>query len=129
MSVAIVLIVLGALVIATRSPLIFAPERTVEVYRTLMAGHTRAFGATLLLLGLAIVAAVTGETGTAAAVLTFVAGWMVVFSLVPLLAPAATVRIVTPLLSLIEAPAAARGVGVFAVSIGALIVYWGTTLL
>ncbi|MDP6581070.1 MAG: hypothetical protein QF681_10475 [Vicinamibacterales bacterium] len=129
MSVAIVLIVLGVLVIATRAPLIFAPARTIELYRTLITGHPKAFGAILILTGLAIVIALAGETGTAAAVLTFIGWWLVVFSLLPLLVPSAMVRFMTLILSLISAPAVARSIGVLAVVIGALIAYYGFTLL
>jgi|TARA_B100000959_G_scaffold257111_1_gene290947 uncharacterized protein YjeT (DUF2065 family) len=72
---------------------------------------------------------VAGETGTAAAVLTFVGWWLVVFSFLPLLAPSVTVRFMTRMLSIISAPVVARSLGVVAVVVGALIAYYGSTLL
>jgi uncharacterized protein YjeT (DUF2065 family) len=127
--VAIVLIVLGALVIASRGPLVIAPAWTVKVYRSLLTARPTVFGVVYLLVGLAMVGSVWGASGLAVPIVTLV-GWVaVVFSFLPLLAPTAWCSFATWALSIVEDSGVARTIGVFAVALGAGVVYYGLSLL
>ena len=78
--IAIVTLILAALYIVGRGPLVFAPAATVEVYRRMFAttGRTRVFGSFLALLAVPLV--VTARLGRAEhgdiTILIEVMGWL-----------------------------------------------------
>ena len=73
---AVVSIVLGVLVVSTRAPLVFAPERTLTWYRTLLAtdARVRAMGVLAIVLGLALALSAQQVEGAAAAAMGYL-GW------------------------------------------------------
>jgi hypothetical protein len=128
----LVAVLLGVLIIALRGPLIFAPEATAQFYRRLLATRTRTRIAGLVIgvLGLAVLVTGWGPRGAVAHVLVAV-GWLMALGAVfILLAPALYMRLATSVLDWAEEgadPVVARGVGLLAVLLGALLIYWGLT--
>ena len=127
-------IVVGVLVILARSPLIFAPEATLRVYRSLIATNARlrVVGFVLAALGAALVRSGSGVEGLATQAL-FVLGWLLCFAgLAGLLFPGLWRRVIDSVLSIASESvdtALLRVLGVIAVAVGAAVVYLGVRLL
>jgi hypothetical protein len=88
----LVSIVLGTLIIVTRTPLVLAPRPTLEVYGSLYRTDTRArlVGLFAASIGLCMILAASASSGIGASVF-WVWGWLAILlaGLVPLLFPAA----------------------------------------
>lgn len=125
---AIVSIVMGAVLIAIRGPLLIAPEATTELYRQLAATDTRIRVAGILgiLLGLWMVLSVSESLGLGAWVF-WIWGWFLVVACVLLL-----LIFVSAYRSFVEATVAwfersrlLRPLGAFAVVLGVLLIGLG----
>jgi hypothetical protein len=128
----LVSIVLGALIIVTRTPLLFAPRATLEVYGSLYRTDTRArlVGLLAASVGLCMILAASTSSGVGASVF-WVWGWLAVLvaGLVPILFPAAYRGLVGAALGWAAASGRARALGALAVALGVLLVYLGMYVL
>lgn len=125
-----VAVVLGVLVIAFRGPLIFAPEATTHFYRSLMATQmrTRILGLVVGLLGIALLVMGWEPQGAVAHVLVGIGWLMALGALFIVLAPSLYMRLADGVFDWAESgadPAILRGLGLVAVVLGALLIYWG----
>ena len=123
-------IVFGVILIVVRSPLIFAPERTIDFYRRLIATDTRVriVGVLLAVIGLSMIGLAWGSTETVPRVL-FGFGWFLAVGAAVLLGFSSRWRrMAESFLDLARDgmdPLVLRAIGVLAVAIGALFVYLG----
>ena len=127
-AVAIASIALGMLIIATRGPLIFAPEGTVRVFLSFLenSAGTRAMACLLGLAGLATLGGTRGADGTLFHVIAVVAWMMVAGCVFLLLLPTVYQQLARSILEAFDT-AALRMLGVLGVGIGVLFVYFGAT--
>ena len=125
-TVAAISITLGLLIIATRGPLIFAPERTLRVYMSLLetSARGRAMACLLALAGLAALGGTAGADGMLSGVIAFIAWGLLAVSGLLLLLPTAGQRLMRSILDAFDT-AALRILGVLSVGIGMLFVYFG----
>lgn len=121
--------VLGALIIATRGPLIFAPAATLAFYRRLLGSVAgiRAVGVALIGVGMALVATSDGAGGAERFVTTL--GWVItsVAILFLIIAPNLFRSLAEYALDLISD--VARPLGVVAVAVGLALVWLGVAVL
>ncbi len=124
---AIVCVGLGLLTIVTRGPLIFAPQRTIEVYRRVIRSEagTRAIGALVVVLGAALVLAGRGAEPSWTGLLLILAVLMVGGGVVVLLWPSLFRRLAETMLDMFSDSAVLRVFGVLAVGIGVGLIYLG----
>ena len=124
---AIVCVGLGVLTIAIRGPLIFAPQRTIEVYRRVIRSEagTRAIGALVVVLGAALVLAGRGAEPSWTGLLLILAVLMVGGGVVVLLWPSLFRRLAETMLDMFSDSAVLRVFGVLAVGIGVGLIYLG----
>ena len=124
---AIVCVGLGVLTIAIRGPLIFAPQRTIEVYRRVFRNEagTRAIGALVVVLGAALVLAGRGAEPSWTGLLLILAVLMVGGGVVVLLWPSLFRRLAETMLDMFSDSAVLRVFGVLAVGIGVGLIYLG----
>jgi hypothetical protein len=125
---AIASVVIGGLIIVTRAPLIFAPEATAAFYLRLFdtRGRVRALGVGVAILGLALVFLAASEPGLLAGVLTVVGGLMTFAAGCLLVVPGVFQQLAEALLTGIG-EVGLRALGLLAVGIGGLFVYFGAT--
>ncbi len=125
-AIAVVSILFGLLIIATRGPLIFAPEGTIRVFLRLIEtpARIRALACVLLLIGLASLGSVSGGGGTLAVVIEVIGWWMLAASGFLLLAPSVYQRLARNIMEAFGA-SALRAIGFLGVGVGALFVYFG----
>ncbi len=124
--IAIVTVILAALYIVGRGPLVFAPAATVEVYRRMFAttGRTRVFGAFLALLAVPLV--ITARLGRAEhgdiTILIEVMGWITAAAAVfVLVAPGTIKRLVIGFWDAVESHAARRAFGAVNIALGVVL--------
>ncbi len=124
---AIVCVVAGGLVIATRGPLIFAPQQTVEVYRRVFRSQagTRAIGALVVAFGAALVLAGRGPETSGSGLLLILAVLLAGSGALMLLGPSLFRRLAETILDIATDSAVLRVFGVLAVAIGVGLVYLG----
>ncbi len=127
-------VVIGALVIVTRGPLVFAPEATLTFYSKLFSSNLRVrlLGLFLGGVGAWLVAMVgRGSDEVAAAVSVWAGGILAVVAAVLLIFSGPTRRLFSSVLDFIRGMDASvpRGLGVIAVFIGALLLYIGIWVL
>ena len=127
-------IVIGALVIVTRGPLIFRPPETLALYRGLWATDARLRGMSglYLAMGLACFWAAARASGVPLQLLVFLGALLLLVTAWTLFAPAHFRSIADGVFSFIEESvdtAAIRGLGAVAVSVGLLLVYAGVRAL
>ena len=126
-------VVIGALVIVTRGPLVFAPEATLTFYSKLFSSNLRVRLLGLFLGGVAawLVAMVGRGSDETAAVSVWAGGILAVVAAVLLIFSGPTRRVFITVLDFIRGMDASvpRGLGVIAVFIGALFVYIGIWVL
>ena len=117
---------MGILIIATRGPLILAPEGTLRVYRSVLAtsGRVRAMGCVLAPFGLAALLATEGAEGTLSHVIAFFGWALIAGSVFLLVLPGAYQRFAWSILDAFDT-AALRMTGVLGAGIGLLFVYYG----
>lgn len=131
-ALAVVSVVLGAVVIAARAPLLVAPQATVAVYRRLLErnGFARLLGAVFAALGAALIGAGWGSEPTPARIMLAV-GWLLTGSGGLMLAapPSATRRFVESILGAIDDPAALRILGGIGVAVGLGFLFLGLRVL
>jgi hypothetical protein len=131
---AVVTILFGVLVIVIRSPLIFAPERTIDFYGRLVATDTRVrlIGVILAVFGLSMIGFAWGSTGTASRFLLGF-GWFLGFGAAVLLGFTSRWRgFAESFMGLMRDGMDAlvlRAIGAIAVAVGALFVYLGLEFL
>ena len=131
---AIVCFVIGIVIIAFRGPLIFAPQRTLRFYESVIATDARArlLGAILAAMGVAILV-----SGSGTAVFPFRVlggfGWLLtVAGALVLLFPPTYRRIGYSVLEFTKrsvGPIVLRAIGVIAVAIGVAFIYLGFGIL
>ncbi len=124
--IAIVTLILAALYIVGRGPLVFAPAATVEVYRSMFATtrRTRVFGTFLALLAVPLV--VTARLGRAEhgdiTILIEVMGWLTAAAAVfVLVAPGTIKRLLMGFWDAVESHAARRAVGAINMAFGVVL--------
>ncbi len=124
--IAIVTVILAALYIVGRGPLVFAPAATVEVYRRMFAttGRTRVFGAFLALLAVPLV--ITARLGRAElgdiTILIEVMGWITAAAAVfVLVAPGTIKRLLMGFWDAVESHAARRAFGAVNIVFGVVL--------
>lgn len=128
---AYICIIFGVFVIIFRGPLIFRPQATKEAYRKMFAtrARVRLTGLVVLVLGAAMALAARQGTGPAA---TFFTGFgcvlAVLGALVSTVLPAFFKIFIDTLIDAFD-DLMLRGVGVFAVAVGALLVWLGISML
>ena len=128
----LVAIAAGVLVIVFRGPLIFAHEATIRFYRQLFVTNTRVriFGVLIGAAGVALIRAFQEPQGALPALLVGL-GWLAAAGAVFLLTlPSLYKRLADGVFDAVEGghtvdPAIVRGVGILAVILGALLIYWG----
>jgi uncharacterized protein YjeT (DUF2065 family) len=131
---AVVSIVFGVLVIVFRGPLIFAPGRTIDFYRRLIATDTRVriIGVPIAVIGLSMIGLAWDSTETAPRVL-FGFGWFLAVGAAVLLGLSSRWRRMAESFMVLMRdgmdPMVLRFIGVVAVAIGALFVYLGLEVL
>ena len=130
-SLSILCILVGALLIAARGPLIFAPRATLRFYGRLLSTDGRVRGVGLGLAPLAVALLVlTGSEGTLAGILHAL-GWLFAAGALWLLAVPASYRsLAHGVLDFFEHsvdPAIARIIGLVAVTIGVTLIYAGSS--
>lgn len=131
---AVVSVLFGVVIILLRAPLIFAPERTIEFYRRLVATDTRLriIGILFAVLALSMIGVAWGSTETAPRVLFFF-GWFLAAGAVVLVGFSPFYRrFAESLLDLMRDgidPLLLRAIGAVAVGVGALFVYLGLVVL
>ena len=121
--IAIVTVILAALYIVGRGPLVFAPEATVEVYRRMLATNvrTRVFGSFLALLAAALI--VTARMGRAEhggiTILIEFMGWLTAAAAgFVLVAPGTLSRLLMGFWDSVESHAARRAFGALNIAFG-----------
>ena len=129
--IAIVCVVLGVLIIATRGPLIFAPEQTLGVYRRVIQSDAgvRVIGILVGAIGAALVLAGRGPEASWTAVLLVVAAFLASFAALMLLWPSLFRRLAETMLDIVSDSTVLRAVGVLAVALGAGLIYLGLRVL
>ncbi len=123
---AIVSVVVGILIVATRGPLVVAPVATLGVYRALLASDSRVrlIGVCVIALGLALALSARGMEGAAAGFLGGFGWVMAVGAVLLLLAfPRFYRELAVSVLDAIED--AAPALGAVGVAFGVLFVYLG----
>ncbi len=119
----------GVLIIATRAPLIFAPEATLTFYRKVLESlsNIRVLGVALVGMGMALVASAESSQGAAASLANTV-GWVIASAsllfliILPNLYRAAAETVLDMLADV------ARPLGVLAVAVGLGIVWLGVAV-
>lgn len=126
--VAIASIFIGVLMIATRAPLIFAPEATAAFYLRMVdtRGRVRAVGACVAILGVVLLLLAAGEPGGLAGVMTVIGGLMLFGAGFLLFVPGVYQQLAEAVLTGIG-EVGLRALGLLAVGIGGLFVYFGAT--
>ncbi len=125
----ILCVLIGALIIAGRGPMIFAPAATLRFTKTLLSTDARIRGIALVLapLAVALIALPLGE-GEVAGILRFF-GWLWAAAALWLLAaPGSYRRFASGVVSYFESSvdeAVVRMIGVVAVAIGVALIYFG----
>jgi len=126
------LVLIGAVIIATRGPLIFAPTATLRVFQSLLSTNARIRGIAVVLapLGVALLALPLGEGDEARALRAF--GWLWTAAIFWLLAAPGSYRVVAGgVVAYLESSvpeAAIRTIGVVAVAIGIALIYFGVSM-
>ena len=122
----VVSIAFGLLIIATRGPLIFAPEGTRRVYQSVIETPSRIRGlaCAIGLLGLGALAGTTGTEGTLSTVMEVIGWWLVGGGVLLLLFPAGYQRLARSFMDAFDSTAL-RAVGFLGVGVGALFIYFG----
>ena len=125
-ALAIVSIILGFLIIATRGPLIFAPQGTLRVYLRVIKSpaQIRALACVLALMGLAALRGAAGSEGTLSTAIEVIGVWLLAGSVFLLLLPAIYQRFARSILDALDSTAL-RALGLVGVGVGALFVYFG----
>lgn len=125
-AVAIASIALGILMIATRGPLIFAPEGTVRVFLSFLenSAGVRAMACLLGMAGLATLVSTRDAVGMLTQVIVFFAWLMVAGCVFLLFLPNLYEQLARSVLLAFDA-AALRMLGMLGVGIGMLFVYYG----
>ena len=125
-ALALVSILLGLLIIATRGPLIFAPEGTQRVFLSMIEtpARVRVLGCFLLLIGLGALGGASGGYGTLSTVISVIGWFMLGGGVFVLILPAVYQRFAQSVLEAFDA-STLRVLGVLGVGIGALFVYFG----
>jgi hypothetical protein len=129
-TVAIASIGLGILIIATRGPLIFAPEGTARVYRQVFgtAARTRILACVFVVAGAALWLAGDGAGGGLATAIT-VFGWVFgAAGLFLVIFPATYMQLLEAILDGFDSSGLRAG-GVLGAAFGALFIYLGVTAL
>lgn len=130
--ISVLYVLIGSLIIVSRAPLIVAPSATVRFYMRCTATDSRVRAIALMLAPLAVaIFMLPPGDGTALGVLQ-VFGWLfVAATLWLLLAPTSYRGMVTSMLGGFEGPenqAFVRIVGIFAVSVGIVMIYVGASV-
>lgn len=123
-------IVVGALVIVTRAPLIVYPRQMLELYRKLWATNTRVrwIGALVGVLTLGLIPAAPGASDTAALVLILLGVTLVAVTIWLLGFPASYRRLADSVTQFVDESvdtALPRAAGVLGTAIGVALIYLG----
>ncbi len=133
-ALAIVCIVAGVLLILGRGPLIFAPERTLELYRRMVGTEAavRIVGLCVGALGAGMAVLARGGGGTGVSIVFVLGLVLAAAGLMLLVLPSPYRRVADSVLDFVRDSVDAgvvRALGILAVGIGAFIVYLGIRLL
>ena len=130
---AILCILIGTLMLATRAPLIFAPNATLRFFRSLTSSDARIRGIGLLIAPLALTLIVLARDYGPAARLLQALGWIFAAAALWLLAsPGSYRRVAHGVIDVVESSvdvAFIRILGLVAVSIGVALIYVGIYVL
>lgn len=125
----VVLVGFGVLIIVSRGPLVFAPEAMHGFYRKLVREPMwlRALSLLGTFFGLALAWTARAESGVAASGFGAL-GWVIAVGTgASLLFPAALGRLADSLLQSASDPSLLRAIGVLAIGVGGLVIYFGAT--
>ncbi len=128
-TVAWMLIGLGCLIIATRGPLLVAPEATLDLFRRMIEtpARVRIFGLVTTALGVLIIVGLSAERGTWASLMSGLGWFIAIVSLGFLVLFPGVYKSLADLV-LDNLDGAARGIGLLGVLAGIALVWVGVTL-
>ena len=125
MDVPTVCIVIGVLLIVTRGPLLFAPTRTLEIYRALVTARPRWFGAAMIVSGILLFVAGAQARSGFAGFVGGVALAVVGVGAIAGLSPRTWTSIASRALGWLGDPAVSRVTGLIAALLGGALIYAG----
>ena len=124
----------GVLLLVSRGPLAFAPAATMRFYHGVVAtpARVRVLGVVIGVLGLLVASTSWAGEGGAEQFFRGLGALFILLAVLLLVAPAAYQRIAEAVLSFSDESvdtAVVRGVGIFAMALGAFLIYLGLAVL